>query len=124
MSGERPSADTGNRVDDVHVDVGGLQRPCHPFASATDRFGFRGDHRERRNARQRPLWIAIQCQRRAERSDGHLVDAQCSRERILLEAADLFEGAAVLFEFLAGFAEFALRGEALVVVEFLDRAVD
>jgi hypothetical protein len=40
------------------------------------------------------------------------------------QLADLFESAAVLFEFLAGFAEFALRGEALVIVELLDRAVD
>lgn len=39
------------------------------------------------------------------------------------EAADFFEGAAVLFEFLAGFAEFSFRRQALVVVEFLDRAV-
>jgi hypothetical protein len=38
--------------------------------------------------------------------------------------ADLFEGAFVLFEFLAGFAEFALRGEALVVLEFLYGPVD
>ena len=39
------------------------------------------------------------------------------------EAADFFEGAAMLFEFLAGFAQFSFGGETLVVVEFLDGAV-
>ena len=44
--------------------------------------------------------------------------------RLRFAAFDLFEGAFVLFEFLPGFAEFALRGQALVILKFLYRPVD
>ena len=41
-----------------------------------------------------------------------------------IQLADLFQRAAVLLEFLSGLTEFSLRGQALVLVKFLNRSLD